>query len=347
MDTALSPFLRTLRGDQSSTPPIWLMRQAGRYLPEYRALREKAGSFLDLCYAPEMASEVTIQPIRRYRFDAAILFADILLLPHALGQNLSFEAGEGPKLEPTLSPEVLNNLRPDRIHDMLAAVYETVRLTRTALPPATALIGFAGAPWTVATYMIAGRGGGDPSALRRLFYSADDRAFLANVLELLTDTTIEYLNRQIEAGAQAVQLFDTWAGGLPTDFLRFVSIDPLRRVAEGVKRGHPEVPIILFAKGVGPMAREYAALDVCDAVGIDFAMPWSWARENLSQHAVVQGGLDPMAIVAGGEIMETAARELVRTFEGTPYIFNAGHGLTPDTPPENVGRLVDVVRGRA
>ncbi len=336
-----------LQGRTTERPPIWLMRQAGRYLPEYRETRAQAGSFLDLCYNSELAEEVTLQPIRRYGFDAAILFADILLIPHALGQDVRFETGEGPVLSPTVDAAGLAQLSPLRLHEHLSPVYETVRRLRASLPTETALIGFAGAPWTVATYMIAGRGGGDASALRSLAYNDDDRRFLTALLDLLTEATIDYLVAQVDAGADAVQLFDTWAGGLPEEVLALVSVDPLARIAAGVKAAKPGTPVILFAKGVGPAALKYAALDDCDGVGIDFATPWPWAREALSPLATVQGGLDPMLIVKGGGPMENAARRLLETFRGTPYIFNAGHGLTPDTPPEHVARLVDIVRETA
>ena len=335
-------FMRTLNGEPTSPPPVWLMRQAGRYLPEYRAERAAAGSFLDLCYNPARAAEVTLQPIRRFGFDAAILFADILLLPQALGQNLSFQEGEGPKLDPPVSAADIERFEKQNVHDVLDPVYETVQRVRAGLPDETALIGFAGAPWTVATYMLAGGSVKDPSALRTHYYN--DRAFLLALIDLLVDRTVDYLGRQIDAGAQAVQLFDTWAGGLPPDVLNAVSIEPLSRIAGKVKQSYPGTPVILFAKGVGEMSVEYARSPNCDAVGIDHSVRWTWARRFLSPHAVVQGGLDPMLIVRGGDEMTSAAKRLIETFRGVPYVFNAGHGLTPDTPPENVQRLVDAIR---
>ncbi len=337
-------FLQVLRGKTVSPPPIWLMRQAGRYLPEYRKTRAEAGSFLDLCYDPALASEVTLQPIRRYGFDAAILFADILLLPQALGQKLWFEEGEGPKLAPPVSAKDLDQFEKQNIHAVLNPVYETVKRTRAALSSETALIGFAGAPWTVATYMLAGGSVRDTAALRRHYY--DDPVFFQALIDLLVDRTSAYLLKQIEAGAEAIQLFDSWAGGLPPDILDIVSVDPLARIAQRIKADAPGVPVILFPKGVGPMAATYAQLDECDAIGLDFATPWDWAREHLSPHAVVQGGLDPMLIVEGGEALVKAARRLIDTFRGAPYIFNAGHGLTPDTPPEHVELLVKTIRER-
>lgn len=335
-------LLRTLRGASGAIPPIWLMRQAGRYLPEYRALRSKAGSFLDLCYNPDLAVEVTLQPIRRFDFDAAILFADILLVPHALGQNLSFVEGEGPRLNPVVSARDIEAFRKRNIHETLRPVYETVSRVRAALDPQKALIGFAGAPWTVATYMLAGGPMKEPAALRSLWY--DEPQFMAALISVLEDATVDYLIAQIDAGADVVQLFDTWAGGVPEEILRKASIEPLQRIAERLKQARSHAPVILFPKGVGASLRDYAAIEACDAVGIDFATPWKAAREMISPHAVVQGGLDPMLAVKGGAAMETAARDLAETFRGAPFIFNLGHGLTPDTPPDNVARLVEIVR---
>lgn len=336
-------FLRTLHRSVEAIPPIWLMRQAGRYLPEYRALRSTAGSFLDLCYKPELAAEATMQPIRRFDFDAAILFADILLVPHALGQNLSFAEGEGPRLDPPVTCRDLDRFRQRNIHQTLEPVYETIARVRAMLAPEKALIGFAGAPWTVATYMLAGGPHKEPSALRKVWYDQPD--FAKALIGLLVDATVDYLVAQIDAGADAVQLFDTWAGGLPEDILHAASVRPLQEIAERVKNLRPGAPVILFPKGVGASLGDYAAFDATDAVGIDFATPWRWAREAISPRAVVQGGLDPMLVVKGGVEMENAARVLIETFRGAPFIFNLGHGLTPDTPPENVARLVEIVRG--
>jgi uroporphyrinogen decarboxylase len=338
----VKPFLAAAKGQEQKIPPIWLMRQAGRYLPEYRATRAKAGSFLDLCYNSELAAEVTLQPIRRYDFDAAILFADILLIPHALGQDVSFAEGEGPRLAPVKTLKDLERFRRRDIHAHLAPVYETVRLVRSGLSPEKALIGFAGAPWTVATYMIGGGAQRDPAALRKVWY--DDPDFAAGLTAILIDATAAYLIKQIEAGAEAVQLFDTWASGLPEPILQAACLDPADAIARKVKAAHPGTPVILFPKGVGPAALYFASLDSCDVIGIDHAHPWSDARGRLSPYATVQGGLDPMLVVAGGKRMEEEARHLRETFRGAPYIFNLGHGLTPDTPPENVARLVEIVR---
>ncbi len=338
----MKPFLAAAKGEALKIPPMWLMRQAGRYLPEYRAVRAKAGSFLDLCYNSDLAAEVTLQPIRRYDFDAAILFADILLIPHALGQDVTFAEGEGPRLAPVNTLKDIERFRDQNIHQHLAPVYETVRLVRAGLPPEKALIGFAGAPWTVATYMIGGGAQRDPSALRSVWYADPD--FASALMALLVEATGEYLLAQIEAGAEAVQLFDTWAGGLPEPILKAACLDPAEAIAARVKARRPDVPVILFPKGVGPAAKAFAALKNCDVVGIDHGHPWADARASLSPLATVQGGLDPMLVVAGGRRMEDEARRLVRTFEGVPYIFNLGHGLTPDTPPEHVARLVEIVR---
>lgn len=335
-------FLRTLKGSVEAIPPIWLMRQAGRYLPEYRAIRDKAGSFLDLCYNPELAAEVTLQPIRRFDFDAAILFADILLIPHALGQNLSFVAGEGPRLDPVVKPADLEAFRARNIHATLDPVYETVRRVRAGLAPEKALIGFAGAPWTVATYMLAGGPQKDPAGLRALWY--DEPEFAAALIDLITDATIDYLIAQIDAGADAVQLFDTWAGGLPEAILEKASIEPLTTIADAVKAARPGTPVILFPKGVGGALGRYAAIEGCDGVGIDFATPWAFARRMAEGRAAVQGGLDPLLMVAGGAAMEDAARALIDAFRGSPYIFNLGHGITPEASPDHVAQLVARVR---
>ena len=337
-----SLLVRTLKGEPSAIPPIWFMRQAGRYLPEYRALREKAGSFLDLCFSPEMASEVTLQPVRRFDLDAAILFADILLIPHALGQALTFEQGEGPVLSPVMSHKLVDEFRNRDVLDPLAPVFETVARTKAALDPSKALIGFAGAPWTVATYMLAGRSSRDPAALRAHFYR--DRAFIDDLLALLVDKTIEYVIAQIDAGADVIQLFDTWASGLPPMVLDAVSVVPMEKIAKAVKEVRPGTPIIFFPKGVGEKASEYVVSRFSDGFGIDYAMDPAWARANLSSHTVVQGGLDPLVVIKGGEPMEKAASNLLKLFHDVPYVFNLGHGFTPETPPEHVGQLVKFVR---
>lgn len=338
-----SVFLRTLAGEALAPPPLWLMRQAGRYLPEYREIRARAGSFLDLCFNPELACEVTLQPVRRFDLDAAILFSDILLVPMAMGQSLAFVEGEGPRLDPVVSAADLDGFRRRNVVDRLAPVFETVRRARAALAPEKALIGFAGAPWTVATYMLAGGPSDDAAALRAVFYR--DEAFIADLIDALAAATTDYLIAQIDAGADAIQLFDTWAGGLPEPVLRAVSLEPMRKIAAAVKAARPGTPVLLFPRGVGAAACAFARLAECDAVSIDAATPWNWALERLSPHAVVQGGFDPLLAVAGGARMEEEARRLVATFSGAPFIFNLGHGLTPQTPVEHVARLVAAARG--
>lgn len=337
-----SKFLRVFEGEVFKAPPVWFMRQAGRYLPEYRDVRTKAGSFLDLCFNAELASEVTLQPIRRFDLDAAILFADILLIPHALGQRLSFVEGEGPRLEPVVALKDVDAFRSRDVLEELSPVFETVCKTRGALAEDKALIGFAGAPWTVATYMLAGGPMKDPSLLRRRFY--EERELIDGLIDVLVEKTVSYLCAQIEAGADAVQLFDSWAGGLPWPVLDAVSIRPLDRICRAVKKQYPETPIILFPKGVGEKAGEYALLHGCDGIGIDYAMDPGWARANLADRVVVQGGLDPLLAVAGGIDMEEGARTLLKLFHDVPYVFNLGHGFIPETPLENVARLVEIVR---
>lgn len=299
---------------------------------------------MELCFDPDLASKVTLQPIDRFDLDAAILFADILLIPHAMGQKLTFAEGEGPVLNPRLTPEKLNEFRDRNILEDLAPIFETVRKTRARLAPEKALIGFAGAPWTVATYMLNGRSSPDPAALRQRYYS--EQGFILDLIETLSAQTINYLVAQIDAGADVVQLFDTWAAGLPGAVLKEVSVKPLERIAARIKEARPGTPVILFPKGVGEKAIDYAALPGCDAIGIDYSMDPIWARENLSPHAVVQGGLDPFLAVHGGEMMKKSAAAFLETFRGAPYIFNLGHGFTPQTPPEHVADLVDFVRGK-
>lgn len=343
MTTNPHAFLRTLSGEVLSSPPIWFMRQAGRYLPEYMAVRKEAGSFLKLCYSPTKAARVTLQPIERYDLDAAILFADILVIPQALGIDLRFETGEGPKLSPALQDiERLPSLGQNSIHDTLSPIYETVRLVREELPKEKALIGFAGAPWTVATYMLAGKGVKDPSALRA--YAYDRPGDFSTLMDMLVEATSDYLIHQVEAGADAVQLFDSWAGGLPERFFETWCLKPVQEIARRVKSAK-DVPVIAFPRGGGPLYKKVAQLAEIDAVSIDGALPWEWAATELSPHAVVQGGFDQLLVVAGGDDMETEARRLIDSFSGKPYIFNLGHGFVPHTPPENVARLVQVIRG--
>lgn len=338
------PLLKSLRGETQGRPPFWLMRQAGRYLPEYRATRAKAGSFLDLCYSPDLAEEVTLQPLRRFGMDAAILFADILLVPHALGQALSYREGEGPVLDPVRSLSDLSNLSFNRFHETLAPVYETVSRLSKSIPKDCTLIGFAGAPWTVACYMVEGRGSKDYGHIKRwIFRDADGFGAL---VDILVKGTTDYLLRQIEAGAEAIQIFDTWAGVLPDNEFRNWSINPTRRIVEGLKARYPHVPIIGFPRGAGANIIEYVKETGVDAVGLDTGVPLHWAARELQPLVPVQGNLDPLLLVEGGAAMERRIAEILDAFGKKPFIFNLGHGITPETPPENVARLAELIRGR-
>ncbi|QYK41221.1 MAG: uroporphyrinogen decarboxylase [Paracoccaceae bacterium] len=337
-------ILRALRGERLPTPPIWMMRQAGRYLPEYRATRAQAGDFLSLCYNSELAAEVTLQPIRRYGFDAAILFADILLIGQALGPKLWFAEGEGPRMQTTTTPAEVAALRPaDAIHDTLAPVYETVRILARALPRETTLIGFAGMPWTVATYMIGGRGSPDQAAAHRL--KAEDRATFVAVLDRIEAATVEYLSAQVQAGAEVVKLFDSWAGSLKgQDFTDF-ALEPARRIIAALKARHPGLPIIAFPREAGQGYVGFARATGADCVALDNSVTPEWAAEHVQPDGCVQGNLAPGHMVEGGEALDRETRRVVRAFSGGPHIFNLGHGITPDADPDNVARMIAVVRG--
>lgn len=339
----MKKLLRVLEGEALATPPVWLMRQAGRYLPEYRATREKAGSFLDLCYNPEFAEEVTLQPIRRYGFDASILFADILLLPHALGMNLTFVQGEGPRMAWPKEERDLSSLRPlDEIDETLEPVYETLKRLSGSLPAETTLIGFAGAPWTVATYMAAGRGTPDQGPARHWMFG-DPQSF-DKLIDTITAGTIHYLSRQIEAGAEVVMLFDSWAGALTPPMFERHAIAPARKIAEALAEKHPGVPMIGFPKGAGALYADYARAVPAKGLALDQHVPLAWARETLAGRAL-QGNLDPMLMVVGGKALEEEARRICDAMAGTPHIFNLGHGITPDADPANVDALLRVIRG--
>jgi uroporphyrinogen decarboxylase len=337
-------FLEPFRGKALSPPPIWLMRQAGRYLPEYREVRKQAGSFLDLCYNPALAAEVTLQPIRRYGFDAAILFADILLVPDALGQPLRFAEGEGPLLDPLTTAADISRLRPSATRSKYALVAETVQRLRQDLPSETALIGFCGAPWTVATYMVEGRGSKDQAAARLWAYR--DRDGFQKLIDLLVETSIEYLSLQVEAGADVLQIFDTWAGSLPDDELDRWVIEPTRAMITALKKRHSSVPIIGFPRGISGAALWYVSETGVDGIGCDTAMPPYMMSEAFEdENVVVQGNLDPLLLVAGGDPLEERVAEILERMAGQRFIFNLGHGIVPQTPPENVARLVELVRG--
>ena len=336
-------ILRALKGEVLPTPPIWMMRQAGRYLPEYRATRAKAGDFLSLCYNPELAAEVTLQPIRRYGFDAAILFADILLIAQALGAKLWFAEGEGPRLSTLTTPEGLAALRPvDEIHETLAPVYQTVKILSSALPRETTLIGFAGSPWTVATYMIAGRGSPDQAAAHAL--KSADRATFAALIDRLTLATVEYLSMQVQAGAEVVKLFDSWAGSLKgQDFTDF-AVKPAATIIAALKARHPGLAVIAFPREAGDGYVGFAAATGADCVAIDNSVTPEWAATHVQPEACVQGNLSPDHMVTGGQGLDDATRRVVRAFAKGPHIFNLGHGITPEGKPDNVARMIDVVR---
>jgi len=336
-------LLRALAGEVLPTPPIWMMRQAGRYLPEYRATRAEAGDFLSLCYNSDLAAEVTLQPIRRYGFDAAILFADILLLPQALGADLWFVTGEGPRLSTITGPEGMRGLKgKDDIHEHLAPVYETVRILSRELPRETTLIGFAGAPWTVATYMIAGRGTPDQGPAHAL--REGDTATFEALIDLLTTSTIEYLSMQVEAGAEVVKLFDSWAGSLKGDAFAKYALDPARRIISELKSRHPGLPVIAFPREAGENYVGFAKAVGADCLAIDNSVSAEWAAEALQPDSCIQGNLAPGHMVTGGQALVDETRRIVEAFRNGPHIFNLGHGITPDADPENVQLMIDTVR---
>lgn len=336
---------RVLAGERVDPPPIWLMRQAGRYLPEYRAVREQAGGFLELCFTPALAAEVTLQPVRRFDLDAAILFADILLVPYALGVDLRFEAGEGPRLAPVRTAGEAARLRPaEAVDAALAPVCETVRAVRSALPPDKALIGFAGAPWTVATYMVEGGSSRDFLATRR-WAMADPEGF-GQLIERIGEATIRYLSAQIVAGADAVQLFDSWAGVLAAEQLEPWVFAPTRRIVAELRRRHPAIPVIGFPRGIGAGLSAYVRATGVDAVGLDSSLDLAWAATVVPQGVALQGNLDPLWLEIGGPAMRRQVPEIVAAAAGRPHIFNLGHGIGKETPAEHVAALVSAVRGR-
>ena len=337
-------ILRALAGETLQTPPIWMMRQAGRYLPEYRATRAEAGDFLSLCYSSDLAAEVTLQPIRRYGFDAAILFADILLLPQALGADLWFETGEGPRLSTITREEDFAALKGiDDIHDTLAPIYETVRILSHELPKETTLIGFAGAPWTVATYMIAGRGTPDQGPAHAL--KAENRALFEKIIDRLTRSTVEYLAQQIEAGAEVVKLFDSWAGSLEGQDFHDFALTPAKQIIAALKVRYPDVPIIAFPREAGNNYIGFAKATGADCVAVDNSVSPEWVAEHVQIHGCVQGNLKSSHMVSGGQALIDETRHIVAALSKGPHIFNLGHGITPDADPENVQIMIDTVRG--
>ena len=344
MTSSDRPFLRAFEGSVTP-PPLWLMRQAGRYLPEYRKLRSKASNFQELCNTPDLAAEITLQPIERFGFDAAIIFSDILLLPSALGQELHFEDGSAPCLAPAIRKDGdLARLHEDNCLSRLTPTLEALAIVRSRLPKETDLIGFAGAPWTVATYMTRGDFTGDARAEAKLFYYRNAEGF-TRLLDILTRTTVSYLAKQVEAGADAIQLFESWAGDLPENVFRDCSLKPIAVITKSLRKKYPALPILLFSKGSGLLQKLYATETDISAVSIDSATPLSWARDELQPHKLVQGNLDPYALLAGGSHMEREIDNIMEHLSPGRFIFNLGHGILPATPIENVNHLIKRVRG--
>jgi uroporphyrinogen decarboxylase len=335
-------FVNVLNGTRDAVPPVWMMRQAGRYLPEYRATRVKAGSFLDLCYNPELAAQVTLQPIERFEFDAAILFADILLIPDALGQKVWFEEGAGPQLEALTPGGDLSVLVKTNASAHLAPVMETIRRVRAGLADDKALIGFCGAPWTVATYMVAGRGTPDQKPARLAAYQ--NRSWFGELIDIVVESSAEYLIEQIDAGCQAVQIFDSWSGVLPQAEFNEWCVTPVCRIVELVKAVRPDCPIIGFPRGCGALYADYAEQTGVDAVSLDSSVSMNWACRAIPKTVVLQGNLDPLSVVAGGDAMINAVDAILSETAKRPFIFNLGHGLVPETPPDHVAQVVARIR---
>ena len=336
-------MIRALKGDVLQRPPFWMMRQAGRYLPEYREVRKQSKNFLNFCYTPDLAVEVTLQPLRRYQMDASILFCDILVIPDALGQEVRFVEGEGPRLDPVRTVDEVRRLSGNNIHDHLAPVYETVSRLAREIPEQTALIGFAGAPWTVAVYMVEGRGG---TECGRILQWADDAPDDFQVLmDLLVETTADYLIRQVDNGAEIIQLFDSWAGVLNETQFRRWSIDPTRRIVERLKESHPEVPVIGFPRNVGTLAEIFVLETGVDGVSLDQNTPLDWIAETLQPLCTVQGNLDNQILISGGEALDREVVKILKALSNGPFIFNLGHGVLPETPPEHVGRVAELILG--
>ena len=338
----VKPFLEVLSGRRQPVPPLWMMRQAGRYLPEYRELRAKAGSFLELCFTPEFAAEVTLQPIRRFNFDAAIIFSDILVIPHALGRAVRFEAGEGPRLEPLDTPDKVATLATEADFSKLEPVFEALRRVRRELDPKIALIGFCGAPWTVATYMVAGQGTPDQAPARMMAYRHPD-AF-AKIIDTIVENSITYLLEQLKAGADVLQIFDTWAGVLPPREFQRWSVEPTKRIVEGVRKKVPGAKIIGFPRGAGALLPSYVEATGVDGVSIDWATEPSLIRDKVQSHVAVQGNLDSLVLIAGGAALDRAIDDVLASYAGGRLIFNLGHGIQPETPIAHVEQMVKRVR---
>ena len=337
------PLLRALGGESLTPPPWWLMRQAGRYLPEYRAARARARDFVEMCLTPPVAAELTLQPVRRYRMDGAILFSDILMLPYALGQRLTYREGEGPVLEPVENHAGIRRLNPGQMISHLEPVFDAVSRVAQALNDRTTLIGFAGSPWTVATYMVEGRTSREFRQVKSWAYR-DANGFGA-LIDLLVEGTVDFLAAQVAAGAEVVQLFDSWAGILPEPAFERWVIEPTKRIVTALKRRFPNRPIIGFPRGAGLHYERYITETGVDGIGLDAMVPPSYARARLQQLATVQGNLDPVLLIAGGAALETAVKELCRTLGSGPFVFNLGHGVLPETPPENVEALATLLAG--
>lgn len=337
------PLLEALEGRQQKRPPIWIMRQAGRYLPEYREVRQRSKNFIDFCYSPDLATEVTLQPIKRFGFDAAILFSDILVIPDALGQAVSFVENEGPRLPPLLVDNNLSELKGEIDLDRLGPVFETIGRVKAELPKETTFLGFCGAPWTVASYMIAGKGTPEQAPIRLLAYRHPE--YLQRLIDRLVVSSISYLCRQIEAGVEALQIFESFAGALTADGVEQWSINPIRRIVQGVRSYHPQAKFIVFGRGSGVNHLKYASQTGANVVAIDWATDPDWAAKTLQPILPVQGNLDPLAVVAGGAQLDRKTDAIIEAFSNGPHIFNLGHGIVPETPLAHVEQLVKRVRG--
>jgi uroporphyrinogen decarboxylase len=336
------PFLKVMEGEACFPPPVWLMRQAGRYLPEYQAIRVKAPSFLDFCYTPTLAAEATLQPVRRFGFDAAILFSDILVVPDALGQNVHFEPNEGPKLDPIVTRQDFAKLNGRLDHNRLSPVFETIERVKQNLPDNVALIGFCGAPWTLACYMIAGKSSPDQAPARLFAYR--DRDLFQQLIDRLVQASIDYLAWQIEAGVEAVQIFDTWAGVLPfAEFERWC-LAPVEAIVTGLRLRHKNARVIGFPKGAGHNLTDFVARTHVTALGLDSSVDPRWAAQAFDRDLILQGNLDPLVLAAGGAALETGVRAILSAFRGRPHIFNLGHGILPQTPVHHVALMLDLLR---